>query len=185
MSAADYELAVKVAAGLGGGWQASPGEYGPVITGDGDVRLHLEADWRKPGRVEVSGVYPSTRRERLDRAGISVRADRGPMVIASEITRRLLPGYLAELGRVREFNAREAAGAGLREALAGKVTGMFPGSFTRATGYTGHGTEVVIPGGRGPGGTVDLDAGAASVTLTLRAVPAAVALRMLAALAEG
>jgi len=181
-ASATYALARKVAAGLGGGAAARPGEYGAEIT-DGATRLHLTISWHDPSRLEVSGVYPSTRQERLRRTSISVRIDRGPAVIAREIRSRLLPGYHAELARVTELNAGEAHDAGMREALAGKITGMFPGAFTRVTGYTGHGTEVVIPGGDGPGGTVSLSGSGASVAMTFRCVPPETAVRMLAVLA--
>jgi hypothetical protein len=188
-STTDYELAVKVAAELGGNARAHPGsDYegtAVTITGDGGITLHVESLYSDPGRVEISGVYPSTRMERLARTTITVAASRGPKVIAREITSRLLPGYLTELARVVEFNVRQAHDTGLREALAGKLTGMFPEAFTRTTGYTGQGTEVVIPREGGPGGTIDLSTDATDVHLDLRGVPQAVALRMLEILAAG
>jgi hypothetical protein len=179
------------AAGGGAHARAHPGsDYegtAVTITGDGGITLHVESLYSDPGRVEISGVYPSTRMERLARTTITVAASRGPKVIAREITSRLLPGYLTELARVVEFNVRQAHDTGLREALAGKLTGMFPGAFTRTTGWTLQGTEVVIPCDSGPsdGGTAGLSTGAATVHLDLRGVPQAVALRMLEILAAG
>jgi hypothetical protein len=178
-----YYLAAQVAAALGGGARPHRAEDGAVITA-GAARLTLEVVWGDPGRLEVTGIYPPTRLERLHRARITVRIDRGPAVIAREITLRLLPGYLAELGRVGDHTARETRDSGLREALGAEVTALFGGdSFTREAGWQGHGTETVFNAAGGADGTVRMSGDAARVALDLRGIPAGTALRMLAVLA--
>lgn len=178
-----YYLAAQVAAELGGGARPHRAEDGAVITA-GEARLSLEISWRDPGRLVVTGIYPPTRLERLHRASITVRIDRGPAAIAREITLRLLPGYLAELGRVSDHTARETRDGGLREALGAEVTRLFGGdSFTRDAGWQGHGTEAVFQAAGGAGGTVRMSGDAVRVALDLRGVPSGTALRMLALLA--
>jgi len=179
-----YYLAAQVAAKLGGGAVPHRAEDGALITTPEGARLSLEILYGDPGRLAVTGIYPPTRLERLHRARRTVRIDRGPEVIAREIKLRLLPGYLAELGRVADHVARDTRDTGLREALGAEITGLFGGdSFTRDAGWTGHGTETVIHAGAGAGGTVRMTGDATQVALDLRNVPAGTALRMLALLA--
>lgn len=86
-----------VAAELGDGWtvdtSAEFDEYRVTyVDGPNRARLSVGLDWRNLDRVEVSGlfhhlgntreVYPSPERQE-----IGVRRDRGPAVIAREITR--------------------------------------------------------------------------------------------------
>lgn len=186
-SAAAYEVAAKVAAELGDRASPQHAEDGAVIaiaSTAGEARLSVDFAWRDPARLVVTGIYPVTHLERLHHAEITVRTDRGTAVIAREVSRRLLPGYLAELGRVRETIARDERDAAARQAIGGQVTALFPAdSFTRVTGYHGHGTEAVFHAGNGSSGTVRMSGNPSAVGLDLHGVPAAVALRMLAVLA--
>jgi hypothetical protein len=164
------------------GYRASSEEYGAYLTA-GDARLHLTAVWNWPGYVSVAGCYPATSLYRLHRAHINVRLDRGAAVIAREITRRLLPGYTGQLGKVLDHNAREQHDAGTRHAIAGKVAAMFPGSHTRDAGCQGRETEVIMHARCGGSGAVGGYGDCSKMSMEIRSVPAEVMLRMLQVLA--
>lgn len=183
-------LARQVADQLGwtvdGDWDC----YGAVIA-NGGMGLHLQEPHGRPGYVKVVGRYPPTSYyfRRGERDSIGVRADRGPQVIAREIRRRLLPTYVATLAKVREHEAEEAADAAARSRFAGYVTGLFPPGAVCMPGHcqSKTRTEVLIRG-RGDdvsGGWVKSSGDGQTVDLDLDRIPAAVALRMLEALALG
>lgn len=75
------------------------------------------------GRVEISGRYPETNiYPDPSRKVIRVAIDRGPSVIAREITRRLLPTYVLEYARVLEHNERDRQQEARKQALVAKLS---------------------------------------------------------------
>ena len=134
------------------------------------------------GRITIAAWFPATAMPETKRHSISVDETRGAEVIAREISRRLLPAYRAELRRVLDYNARmvrqhEERGAlltQLAEALGG--TYRHPEYSLRADSATLR--LATMPGT--VGGEISVTRKADSVDMTLRNVPALVALRMLA-----
>jgi len=134
------------------------------------------------GRITVAAWFPATAMPDTERYSISVDETRGAEIIAREISRRLLPRYRPELRRVLDYNARmvrqhEERGAlltQLAEALGG--TYRHPEYSLRADSATLR--LATMPGT--VGGEVSVTRKADSVDMTLRNVPAPVALRMLA-----
>jgi hypothetical protein len=183
-------LARQVADQLGwsvdGDWDC----YGAVIA-SGDMGLHLHEPHGRAGYVSVVGRYPPTSYHfrRGERDSIGVRADRGPHVIAREIRRRLLPAYVATLAAVAEHEAAEAADAAARSRFAEYVTGLFPPGAASMPGHCQSKTRTeILVRGRGndvSGGWVKSWGDGRTVSLDMDRIPAAVALRMLEALALG
>ena len=144
--------------------------------------LHMHEPYNRHGRIEISGWYPhSNRWVRGERHSISVRADRGPGVIAAEIQARLLPGYRETVIKIREHNEAEAAESQAREHLAGLICGLFPAGVTSMPSHcqSSGRSEVIVrlPGYQG--GEVKLSSNGGEVQFDRFRVPAAVALRML------
>ena len=115
-------LAHDVALALGEGWQvgATPGYPGDPVHLDGPdgAGLSLAPATYKPDKVQISGVYPPHDLDRSKHPGITVSVRRGGELIAREISRRLLPPYLAELAEVLASNATAKANRGARLQLA-------------------------------------------------------------------
>ena len=162
----------------GGGWapDASWDGCGAILAGPDGARLHLTGP--RDGKVHVSGCFPMTDM-RVKSCGINVGAARPPAVIAAEITRRLLPGYLGQLRQVNEHNDREERDRETRAQVIGKFAAMFPGSHVRTAGHRGMYTEALLNGG----GSVEAYGAASTVKIELRSIPADVAAAMLAVLA--
>lgn len=180
-------FASRVAAALGGGWAAEPvHERGASLRHPDGRALFLFAPdypWSKRGRVRVSGVYPQHQAWRRERAEVTVGMGRDPGAVARDLRRRLLPAYEAELAVAVAAEAgrvRDAAGV---ERVAAAVLAAVPGSREVAVGVPegearldlrGHGYRHDVRVRSSVDGTeVDMD---------LRGVPAADAVRMLAAL---
>ena len=124
------QIAAFVAYALGEGWSADTSDavaehHGAYIDGPEGARLWLALGGlnygRDDDRLTIRGNYPSTRQRyrngwsksygetRTDE--ISVARDRDPAVIAREIRRRLLPGYLGMLADAVRVNAEVEARA--------------------------------------------------------------------------
>jgi hypothetical protein len=127
------QLAADVAQFLGEGWGVDPDfdANGRMLDHTDGRRLHIyTTGW--PGnltrRVIISGSLPYRPGQYIEpgsRTEITVAAERGAAVIAREITRRLMPGYIDALAKVRARNATEDAAWESQAALAAKVRGIF------------------------------------------------------------
>ena len=175
------ELAAKVGAALGLPLDLSWPGPGVRIGTEGDG-LYLSEQYNQRGRVDIHGWFPHTRYW-LDgqRKHITVRADRGPRVIAAEITTRLLPTYRAAMVKVREDAAEEQAARRNRDTLAAYITGLFPGDRMAVPSHCQdhYRSEIIIylPGCRG--GRVKFHGDGTEVEFDRFRVPAPVALRIL------
>lgn len=147
-------------------------------------------------RVEASGNTPADVRAAGTQLGntygywvhghtISVRADRGPAVLAREVTRRLLPGYTAEVATLRTRVAGALANANARQALADELAGILTG-IPAATDHQGRPATSLTWSPTGTGyARVEVGYDGASVRLEGVVLPAALARRVLAVLAQG
>lgn len=169
---------------LPGSWapEASWDGCGAMLAGPSGARLHLTGP--RDGRVHVSGCFPPTSL-RVTSHGISVGASRPPAVIAAEIARRLLPGYLVQLADIGEHDAAEQAAREARTVLAEKITALFPaGAAVMPAHCQGSArSEIVLHLGEAGGGWVKFYGAGLEVELDRIRVPAAVAVEMLAVLA--
>jgi len=168
----------------GGGWalEASWDGYGAIVAGPDGARLHVNPP--RDGKVHVSGCFPMTDL-RVTGCGVNIGASRPPAVIAAEITRRLLPGYLGQLREVTEHNEQDARDTEARAAIIGKIAALFPGGHVRTAGHRGTYTEALIhPAGCGTG-SVEAYGDASTVKIDIHGVPADLAMAMLAVLAVG
>lgn len=87
-------------------------EHCAVLVHTTGLRIALRSEWNTPDRITASGVYPASPHGRpygTPHHKITVRADRGPKVLAAEISRRLLPDYTASFRKVAEYQAAEDA----------------------------------------------------------------------------
>jgi hypothetical protein len=183
---ADLLALVATAARVMPAWSAASAEHGAYLNGPGGAKLHLEQPWNRKGYVSVSGCYPITSM-RPDHVTIAVRTDRGAGILAREIRRRLLPGYLAELAKVTAHNAAEQHDTGLRLALAGKIRALFADGESHMPGHcqSEGRTEIVISLGDLRGGWLKMHGNASEIEFERFRAPADIAVAMLAALAEG
>lgn len=109
-------LAADVAAALGDGWGVETEWDGsdPAIRHIDGRRLHIHAPQyphAMRGKITVSGDYPyrpGAYIEPGNRAEIGISASRGAVVIAREISRRLLPDYTERWLKVLAGNAEHA-----------------------------------------------------------------------------
>ena len=122
----NFDFTKRVAAEMGESWTAKPFEmdaWAQVILGPNDEYLMLRPEYGNSASAKwtISAHYPDGwSRIYVDRdvAGsheINVSRDRGARVMAREIKRRLLPGYLPALayvkGRLAENNAYQVTTA--------------------------------------------------------------------------
>lgn len=177
-------LGRQVVAHMEPGWSAGTVDewFGAGLHGPDNALVWLSKPSSKPGYVHASGNFPETRKTLRTRPSVNVRADRGPAVIAREITRRLLPAYLPLLAEVVEYNATEDYERSSRKTVVDKFGALFPGSHSSDIGYTGYGRRGVL-GGAGGIGTVEATGDGSNVTLNVR-VPADVAMQILELVAE-
>lgn len=106
-----------------------PGVY---LDGPAGARVYVKPDWRNPDRIELSGTYPDGTRDVYpspEYVTIGVARDRGPAVMAREITRRLLPKYLPELERVTAAIGRNGEAAEARAAFMAELVDILPGGY--------------------------------------------------------
>lgn len=150
------------------------------LDGPDQARIFLSLD---KGRVEVGGAYPQGYYQALgsqERHEITVALTRGPEVIAREIERRLLPGYLTTLAEVKEKMRLDQEAKDMRQVAAERLVEVLsiPGVHLRdgelswfSDTPAGYGSARVNYGG----GTVAVEA---------RSVTLEVAERILRVLAE-
>jgi hypothetical protein len=180
-----------IAVELGAGWRAGSGWTGESAfvrheDGRGLFILALSFPFSARGRAEVRGVYPQGWGGDRDRDPvITVSMSRKADAVARDIRRRMLPAYAERLAKARARVARDDADRGERERVAALIMAAVPGTVVdQVQGWAsaislrlasgGYRNQCVIRSGS-DGATVDLD---------VRALPAADALRMLAALGE-
>jgi hypothetical protein len=128
-------LADEIAENLPEGWWSAPRpkdgylERSHYILGPDDTKLSVCVHmWgAQKGRLEISGCfdYHAHVSSPSPRTVIHVDGDRPAKVIAREIVRRLLPGYLSQLavfrGQVHEFEAERSAQSALLAKLVASV----------------------------------------------------------------
>jgi len=125
-----HDLAREVAGHLGPDWSAEdPGDDypGAYLNGPDQARLYLRGIWNDATRVQVAGGYPQNH-QRPAAHSITVALSRGAAAIAREITRRLLPDYLATLKGVIAENHRDQQAAERRAHNAGELAKLLPGA---------------------------------------------------------
>ncbi len=94
-------IASGIAAALGPEWsrreEDTESDWRAYLDGPDDMHLFLSNTWAGQGKLHISGVFPqNTYHENVK---INVNLMRSPEAIAKDITRRLLPGYRAELAK--------------------------------------------------------------------------------------
>jgi hypothetical protein len=127
-------IARAVAECLGDAWQATDGPFGPdtaELTGPDHQRIELSA---LGDRWHAQARYPHTRHglpHGLTWPKITVTARRGAEVLAAEITRRLLPGYLTQLKEVLDFQSEAERDEQAQQQAAERIVGLLPGDVRR------------------------------------------------------
>jgi hypothetical protein len=117
------------------------------LSGPNDAALWVNAQsYTAPGKLIISGHFPEHSLYNVGSHSIKVGASRGADVIAKEINRRLLPGYLADLDRVHERIAYTANSHEARLALATELAELIGGEVRDDDRHTE--TRAVTRGGR-------------------------------------
>lgn len=113
------------------GWSAASEDDRVYLNGPDGERLLVEHDWPDNSRVSVTGILA---RHRRARHVITVRMDRGGGVLAREIRRRLLPGYLPALAADRAAFRAEQVQTAARHAVRDQLMAV----LGPAGSLTGH-----------------------------------------------
>jgi hypothetical protein len=190
--AAFAELVAQVAASLGEPWRIDTDPawadhhgrqlIGPQVAGH-PARLFFYPPWNRHDRIAIQGSYPrdtAVHSRAAVRVEITVARERGPAVIAREITRRLLPTYLEALAAVAASLAAEDAAKQARRAVAtrlGAILSVEPDSH-----HADPDRDRVHVRVGDAFGHVAIGYSAADVRIELHAVPVAAAKAMLNAL---
>lgn len=139
----------KIADAMGNGATAHQGTH------EHDARIRLNrtdapdaelfvivGGWKMSGRARVRGVFPNHRdiylNPPVNDGEITVSVDRDPVAIARDITRRCLPGYLADLPRVRDAVAQREDSDNMRREDAAQLAALL-----REPRITDDGSSVV------------------------------------------
>jgi len=103
------------------------------------------AGWVPDGRVEIAGVFPRTKdgqsvvgwRESTPKITCSIA--RGPKTIAAEITRRLLPAYLARFDHLKSVVEQKDSTSDEADVVASRLVAQLGegASTSRERSYTG------------------------------------------------
>jgi hypothetical protein len=148
------------------------------------------ARWERPGWWHIHGDYEvQTRGNYLrDSPRINVGSNRPAKQVAGEIRRRLLPGYTAALERVQALDADHAEAVALVNTIAEQVQEALGYSDRQAPLALSQAEERALVRVHLPGGVYgDVECSAysgGSVTLKLRSLCPAVAVRLLEVLRE-
>jgi hypothetical protein len=144
------QTAGMVATEMGEGWSVDPGTpdtQRPTLLGPDGARVLFTGhgygdDEKSTQKLELIALYPDgTLRDMYpspESVRINVTRDRGPAVIAREITRRLLPKYLPELERAQAWKRKDAARKVEQERVAAELfelAGDRPGTHSPHTVY--------------------------------------------------
>lgn len=118
-----------VAKELGGSWHAAPHHFWNevVVVEQPDGHRILLMHGRTDERVYARGELPDAANVRDIRHEISVRTDRGPAVLAADITRRLLPDYGKDLAAAQKFLREKEQTARARARKVRQLTGALSG----------------------------------------------------------
>jgi hypothetical protein len=163
-----------------GGWRvdAAWAEEYPlhnVMMADGPDRMRIQIrPARQRGRLVIGGSYPYIpgRSPRHGRIEITVAADRGPAVIAREITRRVLPEYGKLLAALLAELAEEAQMLDARNVLAERIRWAVTGARV-SHGETS--SEVSLD----PGRSARISYRADEVSLELKWLPVDAAMKII------
>lgn len=122
-------LCADIAKELGEGWSAASreGMTGAYLVHSDGRELHVWNGWNNHGKLAISGnftrdmhdVYWFKNEDYKTNQDINVRADRGAVVIAREITRRLLPQYTETFARAQAAVTEQREAMAKREDVAG------------------------------------------------------------------
>lgn len=173
-----HDLTEALAAELGTGWTAVDGGHFMALDGPDGQHLTLLPLARQRDRLQISGALPWQARNATqpDPHVITVAADRTPVSIAADITRRLLPAYAPAARAAREVARRTAAAADARRARADALAARFGGAVREGDEHT---TYVDFFGdGGGQRGTIRLQRDGAQIDLELERVPAEILLAL-------
>jgi hypothetical protein len=130
------KLAADVAAALEGSWV--PGSHGDGWDSYAEIREGASPDaptiritrpsWGSPGRLRIGGVYPVGRERpyHLDTSDITVADTKPAERVAGDISRRLLPGYRADLARLIAYDEEQQRFHAARQAAAERLAAVLP-----------------------------------------------------------
>ena len=151
-----------LATALGTGWRVDTEYHSAWMTRlFGPEEMVLLLDFRRHGRILISGVTPFAVEARSDlrNTKIGVTRERDPGAIAREITRRLLPDYQWDLQMAQETHARIVVATAARRALAAELAGLLGSrdpvvemdgqSYVQFTANDDNGTIVLYAEDRG------------------------------------
>lgn len=148
--------------------------WGQLVGPEGEtIYVHTGSTWSKPGQVNLSATLPDgygdvQRYDERRTDEINVSISRGAEVIAREITRRLLPGYLEAHADMRERIAKRAA----EKAHTAKVTSDLAAAFKGSTSeYDGPEKFRFGHVNRSYYGDVRMNYNAESCTLEIHSLP--------------
>lgn len=180
-------VARAIAECLGDGWQATEGPFGPEtaeLTGPDHQRIELSA---LGDRWHAQARYPHTRHGLpygLTWPEITVAARRGAETLAAEITRRLLPGYLAQLKHVLDFQSEAERDEQAQQQAAERIAGLLPGDV-RCLDVDASRIIWYLPGHEHSSADICLSRGGTQISkLELARIPIEVAVPLLELLAE-
>ena len=150
-------------------------------------RLLLRRLGAQGGRVEIRGAFPQS--DYYFQVGerprpITVAAGRSPAAVASEITRRLLPGYAQVLGRVQARIARQADDHHSRARVAERLAAIIPGASVRDDGRHVVTVHWSAPARSIGSGDIELRKAGALATLEADSLPVATIERLAEVLAD-
>jgi len=183
------EFGRAVAAALGDGWHAEPSHSTAAFARHADGRglflCAMSQPWSARGRVRVTGEYPHHQAWRRRQVQVTVSMGRDPRAVARDLQRRLLPAYDAEFAVALEAEAVRAADWAEVDRYAAAVLAAVPGSERMTVGVP-DGEALVSLRGHGYRHNVRIRSGSdgTAVDMDLRGIPAADAVRMLAALGD-
>lgn len=183
------QVAKDIAAALGEGWSADwwrnldgePGFHGRYLVGP-DVTLFVRED---KGKLSITADIPkgASHPYGSDRPTIGVSVSRGPEAIATEIKRRLLDDARAYWTKAVDNAARDIRDQENRDAAAAKIAAVHPGHFrVEQHPSSGGSCDVRLYGmADGAHGTAMVSATGVNVTIEIRSLPLAVAIKVLRA----
>lgn len=185
------QTAGMIATALGDGWSVDTDrdiEWSTSLNGPNGAQLFIasaDRTYDTVDRLEISCTYNRVLKQGTDTPygttypKITVKRDRGPDVIAREITRRLLPEYLPQLTKVQGSVSEDESAFEARVILARRL-----GETGELTMGRRAATSVRL---RGPGmsyGDADISYRGDSVHLKLAGITADSAVAILALLAD-
>lgn len=180
-------VAREAAGYLGDGWQATTGpagQHAAELTGPDHQRIELS---ELAGRWHARGLYPHSRHGLpygITWPEITVAARRGAEALAAEITRRLLPGYLAQLKDVLDYQAGRERDEQAQQEAVERIARLLPGDV-RHPGYDASRIIWYLPGHKNGRADICVSGNGTQVSrLELEFIPVETAMRLLEFLAD-